>query len=64
MEFRKNIAADIDALMHPASAFKHPMDVVRDDDLTLYEKRAILSSWASDASTVEDVRELGQLLGR
>ena len=36
------------------------MDVVRDGDLTLYEKRAILSSWASDACAVEDVSELRQ----
>ncbi|HEY8670140.1 MAG TPA: hypothetical protein VIL63_04825 [Terriglobales bacterium] len=54
-------AADIDALLHPARAFKHPMDVVRDDHLTLYEKRAILSSWASDACAVEDSPELRQL---
>jgi hypothetical protein len=26
---------DLDALLHPASAFAHPMDVVRDPDLTL-----------------------------
>ena len=49
---------EIDALLHPARAFSHPMDVVRDCDLTLYEKRAILSSWASDACAVEDVPEL------
>ena len=53
-------ATDIDALLHPARAFKHPMDVVRDSDLTLYEKRAILSSWASDACAVEDCPELRQ----
>lgn len=51
---------DIDALLHPARAFAHPMDVVRDEDLTLYEKRAILSSWASDACAVEDFPELRQ----
>src|SRR4029453_2057243 len=43
---------DLDTLLHPASAFAHPMDVVRDTDLTLNEKRAILASWASDASAV------------
>ena len=37
------------ALLHPADAFAHPMDVVDDCDLTSYEKRAILSSWAADA---------------
>lgn len=44
---------DLDALLHPAKAFAHPMDVVRDGDLTLNEKRAILASWASDACAVE-----------
>jgi hypothetical protein len=58
-----NGTADIDALLHPARAFKHPMEVARDPDLTLYEKRAILSSWASDACAVEDVPGLRQLAG-
>ena len=44
---------ELDALLHPASAFAHPMDVVRDPDLTLNEKRAILASWASDACASE-----------
>lgn len=44
---------DLDALLHPAKAFAHPMDVVRDADLALNEKRAILASWASDACAVE-----------
>jgi hypothetical protein len=54
------MGTDIDAPLHPARAFKHPVDVVRDSDLTLYEKRAILSSWASDACAVEDFPELRQ----
>lgn len=41
------------ALLHPAGAFSHPSHVVRDPDLTLNEKRAILTSWASDACAVE-----------
>jgi hypothetical protein len=49
---------DLDALLHPAKAFAHPMDVVRDPDLTLAEKRALLASWASDACAVEAVPEL------
>jgi hypothetical protein len=44
---------ELDTLLHPASAFDRPRDVVRDPDLTLEEKRAILSSWASDACAVE-----------
>ena len=49
---------DLDALLHPARAFAHPSDVVRDPDLTLNEKRAILASWASDACAVEAAPEL------
>jgi hypothetical protein len=60
MDIGRTPAFEIDALLHPACAFGHPMDVVRDIDLTLYEKRAILSSWASDACAVEDVPELRQ----
>jgi hypothetical protein len=50
---RPGDALDLDALLHPARAFAHPLDVVRDRDLTLNEKRAILASWASDACAVE-----------
>jgi len=44
---------DLEALLHPAYAFEHPMRVVNDPDLTLSEKRAIVASWASDACAVE-----------
>ncbi|MGY2903388.1 hypothetical protein [Bradyrhizobium sp. URHC0002] len=40
------------ALLHPADAFDHPLDVVDDCDLTSYEKRAILSSWVAGACAV------------
>ena len=40
---------DIDQVLNPAAVFDHPMDVLRDPDLTKQEKRAILSAWASDA---------------
>jgi hypothetical protein len=63
MLLAKTSSAEIDALLHPARAFRHPMDVVRDNDLTLYEKRAILSSWASDACAVEDFPEFRQPSG-
>jgi hypothetical protein len=49
---------NLDALLHPARAFAHPTDVVRDPDLTLNEKRAILASWASDACALEAAPEL------
>jgi hypothetical protein len=46
---------EMTALLHPAYAFDHPMDVVDDFDLTSYEKRAILSSWAADACTTPEL---------
>lgn len=54
---------DIDALLHPAQAFTHPNEVVNDPDLTVNEKRAILASWASDASAVEAAPALRQVPG-
>jgi hypothetical protein len=56
-------AVDLDALLHPALAFEHPMNVVNDPDLTLSEKRAILASWASDACAVEAAPALRHLPG-
>jgi len=44
---------DIDALLHPSRAFRHPLDVVRNADLTVAEKRSVLASWASDACALE-----------
>jgi hypothetical protein len=46
-------ALDIGRLLQPANAFAGPMAVVDDQDLTLTEKRAILSAWASDARSAE-----------
>jgi hypothetical protein len=51
---------DLNRLLHPAGAFRTPMEVVNDPDMTVQEKRAILASWASDACAVEaspDVRQ-------
>jgi hypothetical protein len=52
---------DLNELLHPADAFAHPSEVVGDPDLTLNEKRAILSSWASDACALEAAPELREL---
>jgi hypothetical protein len=57
---RTNDPLDLDALLHPAQAFEHPLKVVDDPDLTLAEKRAILASWASDACAVEAAPALRQ----
>jgi hypothetical protein len=43
---------DFDHLLHPGTKFEHPRDVVSHSGLTLAEKRAILASWASDASAI------------
>ncbi|MBV9458322.1 MAG: hypothetical protein JO141_12510, partial [Bradyrhizobium sp.] len=43
---------DFNALLHPGTMFEHPGDVVSHPGLSLGEKRAILASWASDASAI------------
>jgi hypothetical protein len=48
----------LDRLLSPARHFRHPDDVLNDDALYIQEKRAILSSWASDACAVESVPAL------
>jgi hypothetical protein len=49
--------------LRPAVGFQHPRDVLKDQDLELSEKRAILASWLSDASAVQDQPQLRWLLG-
>jgi hypothetical protein len=49
--------------VRPAVGFTIPDDVVKDPHLTIAQKRAILSSWASDASAVQDEPTLRWLLG-
>jgi hypothetical protein len=43
---------DFNALLHSGTVFDHPRDVVAHSSLTISEKRAILASWASDASAI------------
>ena len=50
----------LDRLMSPAAHYRHPDDVLRDPALERDEKRAILSSWASDACAVESMPSLRQ----
>lgn len=49
--------------LRPAVGFEHPDDVLKDPDLDIEQKRAVLSSWASDASAVKDQPALRWLLG-
>ena len=46
------IDLDLNALVHPGTLYEHPRDVLADPPLSLAEKRAILASWASDASAI------------
>jgi hypothetical protein len=43
---------DFNALLHPGTVFDHPRDVLANPSLSTSEKRAILASWASDASAI------------
>jgi hypothetical protein len=49
---------DLNNFLHPARAFRIPMEVVADPDLTIQEKRAILASWASDACAIDAAPEM------
>src|SRR3982750_341229 len=51
---------ELDHLLHPAGAFRAPMEVVNDPDMTVQEKRAILASWASAARAVGPPPDLRQ----
>ena len=51
---------ELGRLLHPARFFRHPRDVVQHATLTTAEKRAVLSSWASDASAIESVPRFGK----
>jgi hypothetical protein len=43
---------DINALLPPGTVFDRPRDVLAHHSLSVSEKRAILASWASDASAI------------
>jgi hypothetical protein len=46
------LASVLEAMLRPAVGFERPDDVLKDPDLSAEEKRAVLSSWASDACAV------------
>lgn len=51
------------ALAAPGDVFRHPREVLAHPLLTTAEKRAILASWASDASALENAPDLRCLSG-
>ena len=59
----QGLGAALQRWLRPAVGYNHPTDVLKDPDLDLPEKRAVLSSWASDASSVRDEPKLRWLLG-
>jgi hypothetical protein len=59
----QGLSAALERWLRPAVGFEHPMDVLKDPILTASEKRAVLASWASDASSVRDEPTLRWLLG-
>ena len=52
---------NLSALFHPHAVFDHPRDVLAHPGLSVGEKRAILASWASDASAVASCPSLRML---
>jgi hypothetical protein len=53
----------LERLINPTAYFTHPDDVLMDQTLSVTEKRAILSSWASDACAVEAMPALRKIPG-
>jgi hypothetical protein len=59
----QGLGAAIERLLRPAVGFSHPRDVLKDPGLNVDEKRAVLASWASDASSVREQPSVRWLLG-
>jgi hypothetical protein len=57
------IFSTLNALLHPGTIFEHPKYVLAHPLLSLSEKRAILASWASDASAIASCLTLRALDG-
>jgi hypothetical protein len=60
---RHDNVVDFEALLHPGTIFDHPRDVISHPKLSLSEKRAILASWASDASAIASCPSLRAPMG-
>jgi len=61
--FAAGLGVVLDRMLRPAVGFSHPRDVLKDPDLSRDEKRAVLSSWASDACAVPDHPTLRLMVG-
>ena len=56
-------ANPLDVLFRPASHYDSPDEVLNDHELSVAEKRVILSSWASDMYTIESYPWLRKVPG-
>ena len=61
--FSGGLRAARERWLRPAVGFQHPRDVLKDPDLSAEQKRAVLASWLSDASAVQDQPQWRWLLG-
>ena len=59
----QGLGVALERWLRPAVGFSHPRDVLKDPGLNLTEKREVLASWASDASSVREEPGLRWLLG-
>ena len=59
----QGLGAALERLLRPGVGFGHPREVLKDPLLEPSEKRAVLASWASDASAVQDEPGQRWLLG-
>lgn len=57
------LKAALERWLRPAVGYVHPSEVLKDPNLEEDQKRAILASWASDASAVKDEPAWRWLLG-
>lgn len=53
----------IHPFFHPAAHYSSPAEVLNDKELSIPEKRIILSSWASDMYAVESCPDLREIPG-
>lgn len=60
---KQGLGAALERWLRPGVGFERPRQVLKDPLLELSEKRAVLASWASDASAVQDEPTLRWLLG-
>jgi hypothetical protein len=55
--------SDLQAFLSPAAHYDSPDDVLKDEELSVAEKRIILSSWAYDIYAVESCPALREIPG-